>query len=138
MTTRSLGRCGAWAADWLATAAAAAARMNLRIEVLIVPLRRQGPRLASIAALARWSRLPPLRERKSSQLRPKPLVHQLRVRLALHRLHRLPDEESEQLLFAGFVVRDLVGVGAEHLVDLGIDGARVAGLLEASFLDDLA
>ena len=37
---------------------------------------------------------------KSVQLGPQPLVDDLRIGLALHRLHHLPDEEAEQLLLA--------------------------------------
>jgi hypothetical protein len=48
-----------------------------------------------------------------------------------HRLHRLADEEAEQLVLAAAILGDLVGVGGEDLVDLGVDRAGVAGLLEA-------
>src|SRR5690349_21575821 len=69
---------------------------------------------------------------RSTQFRPEPLVHQLRVGLARHRLHRLADEKAEQLLLAGLVLGDLVGIGGEDLVDLRIDLAGVAGLLESA------
>src|SRR5512147_2746266 len=62
---------------------------------------------------------------KLVQLSPQPLVHNLRVGLTLHRLHRLTDEEAEQLLLATLVLGDLVGVRGEDFVDLGIDRAGV-------------
>jgi hypothetical protein len=70
------------------------------------------------------------RGNKSVQLRAQAFVDHLRVGLAGHRLHRLANEETEQRLLAGLVFGDLVGVGGEDLVDLGVDRAGVAGLLE--------
>src|SRR6186713_2662357 len=46
---------------------------------------------------------------RSPQLRIQHLVDHLRVSLALHGLHRLADEESEQRLLACLVLLDLVG-----------------------------
>ncbi len=64
------------------------------------------------------------------------LVDDLRIGLALHGLHRLADEEAEQRFLAVLVLRDLVGIVGEDLRDRRLDGAGVAGLLEALVLDD--
>src|SRR3546814_17686600 len=58
-------------------------------------------------------------------------VHHLRIGLALHRLHRLADEEAEQRFLAALILRDLVGIGGKNLGNLGFDRAGVARLLEA-------
>src|SRR5689334_1444413 len=135
MTTTSFGGAGGWAVDCEAKNAAAAASRNLRMGPHRAPAEA-GPRRAAIAALARRSRLLPPQEYELTELRPKPFVDDLRVRLAGHGLHRLADEEAEQLLLAGLVLGDLVGVGGENLVDLGIDGASVARLLQRFPLND--
>ena len=60
------------------------------------------------------------------------------VGLAGHRLHRLADEEAEQGFLAILILLNLVSVGGEDFVDLRVDRAGVAGLLEPALLDDLA
>src|SRR3546814_5092987 len=60
----------------------------------------------------------------------------LRIGLALHRLHRLADEEAEQRFLAALILRDLVGIGGKNLGNLGFDRAGVARLLEAITVDD--
>src|SRR4030095_3515223 len=136
MATMSLGGwMGCWAvAEVLKTAAAA--RKNVRIRPPCAPAKA-GAQAAAIAALGRWSRLPPSREHILAELRPQPFVDHAGVGLAGHRLHRLADEEAEQRLLAGLILLDLVGVGGEDLVDLGVARAGVAGLLEPPLLDDL-
>ena len=57
--------------------------------------------------------------------------------LPLRRLHHLADQRVERLLLAGAVVRDLLRVGREHLVDQLLDRAGVGDLLQAALLDDL-
>src|SRR5690606_23512803 len=62
------------------------------------------------------------------------------VGLALRRLHGLADEEAEHLgalgFVAGTVLLDLCGIGRQHLVEHGLDGAAVGHLLETLLLDD--
>lgn len=69
------------------------------------------------------------------------LVHLTGVGLAFGSLHRLADEEAEHLAALGFVAGavlfDLLGVGRQHFVQHGFDGAGVGDLLEALLLDDL-
>src|SRR4029078_8276977 len=103
MTTRSLGGAGAWAADWVANNAAAAASNLKRIQIspsLLAQraIQRVDCRVATLLAMTRLG-----------QFRPQPFVDELRVGLALHGLHRLADEEADQLLLASLVLGDLVG-----------------------------
>ena len=51
----------------------------------------------------------------SAQFRPQPLVDDLRVGLAGHRLHRLADEEAEQRLLARFILATLSALAARIL-----------------------
>jgi hypothetical protein len=60
-----------------------------------------------------------------------------RIGLALHRLHRLADEEAEQRFLAALILGDLVGIGGEDFGDGRLDGAGI-GLLEAPLLDNLS
>src|SRR5205823_9173389 len=64
-------------------------------------------------------------------------VEGARVALALQVLHRLADEEAEQVLLAGPVLLDLAGVARDHRVDHRFEGTSVADLGETLGLDDL-
>jgi hypothetical protein len=50
----------------------------------------------------------------------------LRVGLALHRLHRLADEEAEQRFLAALVLLDLVGIVGQDFCDRRFDRAGIA------------
>ena len=63
-------------------------------------------------------------------------VDHARISLALHGLHHLADEETEQFVLAAAIFGDLVGVGGDHVGDGRVDRSGVAGLLEAALLDD--
>ena len=64
------------------------------------------------------------------QLRLQPLVEHRGVGLAAGGFHGLADEEAEQLVLAGFIFRDLVGVFGEDVVDGGVDGAGIGDLAD--------
>src|ERR1700733_10994289 len=59
-----------------------------------------------------------------------------RIGLALSGLHRLADEEAEQLVLAGAVVGKLAWIAGDHFVDDALDRRAVRDLLEAFLLDD--
>ena len=52
----------------------------------------------------------------------------LRVGFALGGFHRLADEEAEQLVFARAVLRQLLRIGGDDVVDDLFDGAAVGDL----------
>src|SRR5712691_12603482 len=62
------------------------------------------------------------------------LVDDLGIGLAAGRLHHLADEPAEQSGL-GLVGRDLAGVGIDHGLDGGLDGAGVGDLLQPALLD---
>src|SRR3546814_15862104 len=53
-------------------------------------------------------------------------------------LHRLADEEAEQLVLAAAIIGNLVRVRSHDLGDFGLDRTGIAGLLESACLDDFA
>src|SRR3546814_16253488 len=57
--------------------------------------------------------------------------------LAAAGLHRLTNEEAEQLVLAAAIFGDLVGVGGYNLGDDCLDRAGIGGLLQAPLLDAL-
>src|SRR3546814_5280911 len=57
--------------------------------------------------------------------------------LAAAGLHRLTNEEAEQLVLAAAIFGGLGGVGGYNLGDDGLDRAGIGGLPQAPFLDDL-
>src|ERR1700722_2900723 len=63
-------------------------------------------------------------------------VQARRVGLALRGFHRLADEESEQLVLAGAVLRQLRRIGGDHGVDRGFDRRLIGDLAPAARLDD--
>src|SRR5262245_51174750 len=70
------------------------------------------------------------------QLLLQQLVHRLRVGLAGGRFHDLADEPAERRGL-GLHLLDLVGIGGDHGVDGGLDGAGVGDLTQAPLLDDV-
>lgn len=66
----------------------------------------------------------------------KQLIDDLRIALAAHFLHALAHEETDELRVALFVTSNLIGVRGNHSIDNGLDGARVAYLLHATFVND--
>src|SRR5215203_136904 len=65
------------------------------------------------------------------------IVDHAGIGLAAHRLHRLADEETEQLVLAAAIFGDLIGIGGHYSGDHCVDRAGVRGLLHATILDDL-
>ena len=59
-----------------------------------------------------------------------------RLPLAAHFLHALAHEEADELRVALFVTSNLIGVRGNHGIDNGLDGARVAYLFHATFVND--
>src|SRR6202011_5256603 len=53
----------------------------------------------------------------TTQLELEQFVELRRIRLALRRLHHLPDEKAEQFVLAGAVVGELLGVRGDHGID---------------------
>src|SRR5579883_1132302 len=58
------------------------------------------------------------------------LVQLRGVRLALCRLHDLPDEEAEELVLARTVLGELARILRHHLLDGALDRAGIGDLLE--------
>src|SRR3546814_15177780 len=56
---------------------------------------------------------------------PEQLVHHGGIGLAAAGLHRLTNEEAEQLVLAAAIFGDLVGVGGYNLGDDGLDRAGI-------------
>src|ERR1700683_975499 len=72
----------------------------------------------------------------ATELLFKQLVESRRVGLALRGLHRLADEESEQLVLAGAILRQLRRIGGDHGIDRGFDRRLIGNLAPAARLDD--
>src|SRR5258708_29226715 len=72
----------------------------------------------------------------TTQLELEQFVELRRIRLAFRCLHHLPDEETEQLVLAGAIIRELLGVGGDHRIDHPFNGAGVGDLFETLRLHD--
>ena len=105
-----------------------------QVDVLRMPNR---PQLRVVSATRRASepmrQLCPYGRQRSTgfalfELFLQQLVDLLRVRLALRRLHRLTDEETEDLFLAAAELFHLRRVGRDDLVDHRFDGAGVGDL----------
>src|SRR5437660_9518431 len=76
--------------------------------------------------------------RSSYQLPLQQLIHLRRIRHPARRLHHLPDEKSEDRLLAASILRDLLRVLGDHLVNDLLQRALVRDLRQSLSLDNLS
>src|SRR5215831_11629473 len=74
-------------------------------------------------------------KRSAAKLAAQKLVELGRVGLAAGRFHGLADEEAEELVLAGAVLRELRRVLRHDLLDRALDGGAVGDLAQAPGFD---
>ena len=64
------------------------------------------------------------------------LVNRIRIRLALSRLHYLPDKKAQQFFLSGAILRNLIRMSGDDVIHGFFQGGVVGNLPQSFFLND--